>query len=471
MTRRRLVNVAQVVDPGDKREPGDSPFSDGTTGSLLSRPSVNCTMLVVWIGACCLLLAARPACAAEPAWARFRGPNGAGISQADSVPAAWTTADYRWRVKLPGIGHSSPVVCGDRLFITSCVPDEPARIVRCLRTSDGGLIWKRSFAAVSHSMHQYNTYAVTTPALDAEKLYLSWASPEQYEVVALDQQKGREVWRRELGPFIAQHGFGSSPMLFADKVIVAGDQEPPGESFVAALDRATGEVVWRTKRRSAKAAYATPCLFQPADGPAQLIVTSTAHGMSGLDPNTGRVLWELADVFTQRIVASPVVAGELVIGSCGVGRQGTRLIAVRPGQPDKGLKPEIVYEVKGSLPYVCTPVVADGLLFLWSDQGVVTCADALSGEVRWRERVGGTFFGSPVWVAGRLYCMSREGEMVVLKAADRYEPLARFSLEEPTNATPALADGVMYLRTLSHLMAIGGHAEQQAAAPAGPAAE
>ncbi len=418
-----------------------------------------CPMFVAWAGAGCLLLVARGADQAEPAWARFRGPNGSGLAQADSLPESWTAADYRWRVKLPGTGYSSPVIWGERLFVTCCTPEEPARTVCCLRTADGGLIWKQSFPAVTHSMHQFNTYAVTTPALDVEHVYLSWASPEQYTVLALDQQTGREVWQRGLGPFTAEHGFGSSPMLFDDKVIVVGDQDPPAESFVVALDRATGQIGWRTKRRSVKTSYSTPCVYQPADGPAQLILTSTAHGMTGIDPATGRVLWELSDVFNQRIVASPVVVGDLVIGSCGVGRQGTRLIAVRPGRPDKDRQPEIVYEVKGSLPYVCTPVAFGGLLFLWNDQGVATCVDAQSGEVRWRERVGGTFFGSPVCVAGRLYCMSREGEMVVLKAADRYEPLARFSLEEPTNATPAVADGVMYLRTNSHLMAIGGRAE------------
>jgi len=430
----------------------------------MTRRGVISSLFAASVIACAVLLSAGQVRAAESGWTRFRGPNGSGIGRAAQMPVRWTTADYKWRVKLPGIGHSSPVIWGDRLFITSCIPEQPARIIRCLRISDGGLIWKRSFPTKPFSMHQFNTYAVTTPVLDAQRVYLCWASPADYVVLALDHEKGREVWRRELGTFTAQHGFGSSPMLCDDKLIVTADQEPPGKSFVAALDRATGETRWRLERRSLKAAYSTPCIFRPADGPAQLILTSTAHGMTGVDPASGKVLWELSDVFTQRIVASPIVVGDLVIGACGVGRQGTRLIAVRPGRPDKNQPPQIVYEVKGSLPYVCTPVACNGLLFLWNDQGVVTCADARSGRIYWRERVGGTFFGSPVCVAGRLYCMSRGGEMVVLAAADRYELLARFSLEEPSCATPAVAEGVMYLRTLSHLMAISGSAEQTAAA-------
>lgn len=412
-------------------------------------------LLIALAASSCLPYAAGGAEQGDRTWDRFRGPNGSGLAQADSLPTSWTSADYKWRVKLPGLGYSSPVIWADRVFVTCCTPETPARTVCCLRASDGGLIWKQTFPAVAHSMHQFNTYAVTTPALDGQRLYLSWASPEQYVVLALDQQTGRELWRRELGPFVAEHGFGSSPMLCEEKVIIVGDQDPPAESFVVALDRATGQIAWRTARRSVRTAYSTPCVYEPADGPAQLILTSTAHGMTGIDPQTGRILWELPDVFDQRVVASPVVVGDLVIGSCGVGRQGTRLIAVRPGRPEKNRPPEIVYEVNGSLPYVCTPVAFGGLLFLWNDQGVATCVDAQSGQLRWRERLGGTFFGSPVCVAGRLYCMSREGEMVVLKAADRYELLARFSLEEPTNATPAVAGGVMYLRTNSHLMAIG----------------
>jgi len=384
---------------------------------------------------------------AQP-WPRFRGPNGAGISEATTIPATWTTADYRWRVKLPGEGHSSPVIWGDQIFVTCGLDDDATQIIRCLRTSDGGLIWKRDFESSTHPMNKFNAYASASPAVDEHHVYMVWATPEHYIVLALDKQKGHEVWRRDLGPYVAQHGFGTSPIVFGELVIVANDQDGP--SSIVALDRDTGETRWESKRQAVKAGYATPCIYQPADGPAELILNSIAHGMTSLDPLTGKTNWELG-VFEYRVVGSPVVAGGLIWA--GAGKQ---YLAVRPGKPGEGIQPELVHEVSGSLPYVPTSVAYGNLLFLWSDRGVVTCLDAPSGEIRWRERVGGDYFGSPVRVADRLYCISRDGQMVVLAASDQFQELARINLEEPSNATPAVADGVMYLRTVSHLMALGG---------------
>jgi len=385
-------------------------------------------------------------------WPRFRGPNGAGVSDATTIPVRWTSEDYQWRVELPGIGYSSPVIWGDRVFATSAEEEDASQMIHCLRTSDGGLIWKRDFPSTTHAKHQFNCYASSTPALDADHVYYCFASPEKYTVIALTQAQGREIWRRDLGPFEAQHGFGASPMLFDDLVILPDEQD--GESSVVALDRTTGEIRWQAERRTAKAAYATPCLYQPETGPPQLILSSWGHGISSLDPRTGKLNWEQA-VFKHRVVGSPAIAADLIFGSCGGGGVGRQMFAVRPGNPATGAESEVVYEVKGSLPYVCTPVAYGDLLFAWFDRGVVTCLDAPTGEIVWRERIGGDYFGSPVRVADRLYGISREGEVVVLAAAREFQVLARIDLEDRSNSTPAIADGVMYLRTASHLMAIG----------------
>ncbi len=404
---------------------------------------VRCTLLL-WF--------AQPVAGQE--WTRFRGPNGSGQSDAITIPATWTTRDYNWRVKLPGIGYSSPAIWGNRIFLTCGDQEDATQIIRCLDTSDGSLIWKRLFESTPHHLHNYNAYAVGTPTLDKDHVYMSWATPEEYVVLALDQKKGRQVWRRNLGPFVSQHGFGSSPILFEDLLILANDQL--GKSFAVGLDRRTGETRWKTDRRSVKTAYSTPCIYRPNGGSPQLILSSTAHGVTSLDPRTGKLIWELGDVFDQRVVGSPLVVGELILAYCGTGGRGTRTLAIRPGDPDIGVEAEIAYEIKGSLPYVCMPVAYGDLLFLWYDQGVVTCLDAPTGKIHWQQRIGGNYFGSPVRVADRIYCISRDGKMVVLAATDKYKLLARINLEERSNSTPAIADGVMYLRTASHLMAIGG---------------
>jgi len=412
---------------------------------MMHSRGISTFILSLALTSCC--------CSFGQEWPRFRGPNGAGVSEATTIPVRWTTEDYRWRVKLPGIGYSSPVVWGDRVVVTSALEEDATQIIRCLRTFDGGLIWKRHFESTTHPKHQFNCYASSTPALDADHVYYTFATPEKYTVMALDRQKGREVWRRDLGPFAAEHGFGASPMLVDDLVIVPDEQD--GESSVVALDRTTGETRWESKRRSVKAAYSTPCIYLPDEGPPQLIVNSWAHGISSLDPRSGELNWEQA-VFQHRVVGSPAIAAGLIFGCCGTGGVGRQMIAVRPGNPATGVESEIAYEVKGSLPYVCTPVAYGDLLFAWFDRGVVTCLDAPTGEIIWRERVGGDYFGSPVRVADRLYCISREGEMVVLAASREFKELARIDLEERSNSTPAIADGVMYIRTVSHLMAIGG---------------
>ena len=401
----------------------------------------------------CLSLSPLLRVAAAQEWTRFRGPNGSGVSEATTVPMQWTDKDYRWNVKLPGVGHSSPVIWGDRVFVTSATDADAVQTVLCLRTSDGGQVWRRDYPSATYRKNALAAYASATPALDAERVYVAWATPKEYTVVALWQKDGSEAWRRDLGPFASEHGFGASPIVWKDLLIVANDQDKT--SFLAALDCKNGQTRWEAKRRTEKAAFSTPCLYEPEGGKPQLIFTSWAHGVTSLDPQTGKLIWELP-VFHNRIVGSPVIAEGLVFAAAGTGGSGREMVAVAPGDPDRGVEAKVAYNVQGSVPYVPTPVAKGRLLFLWHDNGVVACIDASTGNRLWQQRVGGSYFGSPVRVRERLYCISRSGEMVVLAASDKYQLLARIPLGEPSQATPAVADGVMYLRTVSHLMAIGG---------------
>lgn len=316
------------------------------------------------------------------------------------------------------------------------------------------MVWKQTFPSKPHPKNGYNNYAAPTPTVDAHRVYFTWATPAEYILVALDRQTGHEVWRRDFGPFEAEHGFGASPTLFEDLVIVPNDQN--GKSSVIGVECATGKTRWTAPRKGIKAAYSTPILYRPEGGQPQLILTSFAQGFSSLDPRNGASNWELS-VLKYRTVGSPMIAAELIVADCGEGGGGRQMFAVRPGDPQKHVDATIAYPIEGKpLPYVVTPVAHGSLLFLWSDQGVVTCTDAPTGKVLWREKVGGKFFGSPVRVRDRIYCISRDGEVVVLAAADHYKLLGRNELGEPSQSTPAVADGVMYLRTLSQLIAVGG---------------
>jgi outer membrane protein assembly factor BamB len=202
--------------------------------------------------------------------------------------------------------------------------------------------------------------------------------------------------------------------------------------------------------------YSTPCIFEPEGGEPLLIFNSKESGIAGFDPGSGRKVWEYASAFDKRSVSSPIVASGLLIGSCGSGGGGHYLVAVKPGDASGNKKPQLAYEIRRSAPYVPTSVAVGDLLFLWSDAGVASCVHAPSGEIRWQERVGGNFFGSPIWVDGRIFCVSASGEVVVLDASERFQVLARNPLDELAHTTPAVAGGRMYIRTAGHLVSVGG---------------
>jgi outer membrane protein assembly factor BamB len=397
-----------------------------------------------------LLLTAAPAQGQE--WTRFRGPNGSGISAAQTVPVRWSEADYNWKVRLPGVGHSSPVLWGDRIFVTSADEATGKRVLQCLRTTDGRQLWLREFGGEKAGKHQDNSFASATPAVDDRHIYVSWGNASEFLVVALDHD-GKEAWRIDLGPYKAGHGFGASPIVHEGLVIVPNEQQGP--SSLVALDGATGKVRWKVARES-KATYITPCVYQPRGKPAELIFSNYEHGITSLNPKTGERNWELS-VYDRRhvetAIGSPIVAGDLILGTCGWLGVRQEVVAVRP---EPGEQAREVYRITRSAPLCTTPLVKDELLFLWSDQGIVTCADLQTGEEHWRERVPGAYYSSPICVGAHIYNVSRDGDVIVLAAGKRFEQVARNRLGEGSHSTPAVAGGRLYLRTFTHLISIGG---------------
>jgi outer membrane protein assembly factor BamB len=386
-------------------------------------------------------------------WTRFRGPNGTGLSDAKTIPTKWTDADINWKIALPGSGHSSPVLWGEKVFVTSC--DEKAGVffVLGLNSANGDILWKKEFPFAVSGKHNFNSFASSTPAVDSERVYIYRAEPAQITLSAFTHD-GKPVWEKQLGPFSSQHGSGTSPIVY-DGMVILGDEQRD-ESFLIALDARTGETHWKLPRRSGTASYSTPCVYEPMSGPVQLIFNSEVQGISGVAPATGKLLWEFAKAFDKRSVSSPVIAGDLIIGSCGSGGGGNYVVAINPGNSVNGTKPERAYEVRRSAPYVPTSLCVGDSLYLWSDGGIVSRVTAATGEVKWQERVGGNFFSSPVCVDGRLFCVSTSGEVVVVPVADKFEVLARYQLGETTHSTPAIAGGRMYIHTSGHLISIGG---------------
>lgn len=382
-------------------------------------------------------------------WPRFRGENGSGISDVKGIPTTWSPGDFAWNIEVPGVGHAAPIIWGDTLFITSAREEGLLRDLHCLDAATGESRWKRTSSFSRSHKHLKNSWASSTPTTDGERVYAAFADDEDFIVTAYDFN-GDLVWRRNFGPFDSRHGLGASPVLFEDLLIVPNDQQGP--SSLSAVDRHTGETVWSTLRSSGHTSYASPLIVHGNGGaPPQLIASSFAMGVTSLDPRTGRVNWMTGEL-PARTVGSPLLADELIVQCCGGGGVGKLLLAVETRE-EAGSNPasRIRYERAKRLPYVPTPVAYRDHLYLWNDNGVVSCVETQTGRNVWTERVGETYSGSPICVDGAIYAISEKGNVVVIAASPKFKLFGKTPLGDPSHSTPAAAHGRLYLRTYHRL--------------------
>lgn len=391
-------------------------------------------------------------------WPRFRGPNGQGISHATTIPAKWTQDDYNWKVALPGTGYSSPAVWEGKVFVTCSDKEKAQARLMALSVSDGKRLWEKEFSFKPYQMNRINSFAAATPAVDGDHVYALWLSGDETLIIAFDH-KGEEIWKRTFGGIKSHHGPCTSPVVLGDIVVFTHENESSSDadapSFWIALDKQTGKNRWRLPRETGpRISYSTPCAYpSPTENPV-LIFTGFSHGLTGVDPSSGKVVWEADSAFEARVVCSPAIADGLVLSSCGSGSAGKYMVALKPSGT---AKPAEAYKITGpAASYVPTPLAAEGLLFTCHDRGQISCLRADTGELLWQEKPAGRYYGSPVWVSGKVYVITVDGEVVVVKAAPKYELLGVNALGEKSQATPAVADGRMYLRTDSHLVSIGG---------------
>jgi outer membrane protein assembly factor BamB len=398
-----------------------------------------------------------PATASAQNWPRFRGENGTGVSQVRGIPVQWRESDYEWVIDLPGKGHSSPSIWGNRLFVTSGDEDSPGdesanRMLLCFDATTGEQLWRQTIQLSVDHLHKKNSNGSCTPAVDGERVYVAFADDTQYIFTAYDLD-GNQLWSKDLGPFETQHGLGQSPMVIPelDLVVLANDQI--GASFIAAFNRKTGEEVWRTPRKSRKTAYSTPMLLTLPGQKPQLICSSGAVGIAGLDPETGRELWSSGEL-PLRSVSSPVYGNGVVIATCGSGGVGKYMVAVDPTGAGDVSGTHIVWErdVSDKLPYVPTPIVLGPHLYLWTDQGIVVCVDMKTGETVNQKRTGGgNFSSSPLLIDGKLYNLSEAGEVIVVSATPELEILGTSQLGDGSHATMAVANNRLYIRGFHRL--------------------
>ncbi len=401
-------------------------------------------------------------------WPGLRGDAAAGQGGARRFPSHWAPSDWAWAVDLPGIGHSSPVVWQGHVYVASAFAD-PADPTTCVRTlschdaATGKLLWKDEIPGPVEAFNAQNSLASSTPVADAAGVIWLWGTRDNLRAEAYSHS-GERRWHADLGPFNTEHGFAGSPALWRDLLVVPMEQDGP--SRVVALDTATGKQRWMLEREKARTAYSPPLVLEGQEGsprPPQIVLGSMAHGLTGIDPATGRVLWE-RKCLPKRSVSCPVVvaqsrgeAGErIIVGTCGDGGGDNTLVAVRaPVAGDASgetIEPEVAYQIdRSAAPYVPSPLAVGERLYLWGDRGVVTCVNATTGEVRFRGRVGGTFSASPVAVGGAILNVSADGEVIVLADSDEFEILGRTALGEEVRSSPAVADGRLFIRSAGRL--------------------
>lgn len=395
--------------------------------------------------------------AQEDHWPQFRGHDGLGVAASQSVPVTLGKETLAWSVPLPGNGSSSPVVWGKYLFVTS--EDRKAGEVRlvCLAIGTGATQWTKVVKTGEFHLHRMNNLAAASPCVSKDAVVFSWFDASRGMVMLSGySHAGKELWKFDVGPFKGQHGPSLQPAVHEGRILFAHLHQ--GDSRVGALDARSGKLVWSTAYPDLdrKAAYGTPFVRErhAADGPKkEVVVSSTGTGVRGLDFETGKELWALPGVFKERCIVSPI---DVLIGSGAkdslltVGCKNNVFFAVRP--PDvNGGAPEVAWRLDKNAPYVPTPVSDGTTLYVLSDGGVLQAMDPLSGEVRWRERLPGNFFASPLLIGGKLYCKSRDGEVFVAEVGEEFKLLWTSDLKPGdevafADATPAVANNSLYIR-------------------------
>lgn len=376
-------------------------------------------------------------------WPCWRGPRLDGTSAEKDVPIHWSSSsNVLWKTALPGVGHASPIVWGDRLFTVTAVGDQEARVLLCLDSKNGKILWQKTvLVAPLEGKHKLNSHASSTPATDGKLIYVAFLDRQEMLVAAYDFA-GSQKWLVRPGPFRSMHGFCSSPILFKDKLIVNGDHD--GESYLMALDRANGETRWKTPRQNKTRSYCVP-LIRDLAGRTQMVLSGD-KSVASYDPNDGQLHW-LIDGPTEQFVASPVY------------NEKADLLFITGGYPEHhilGLTPQgkIKWRTNRGVAYVPSPISVGDFFFVVSDSGVAHCFEAATGKILWAERLG-EHHASLVAANGLVYFLNDDGEMNVVRAAREFTPVAKNSIGEKTLASPAISNGRLFLRSDQHVFCIG----------------
>lgn len=407
------------------------------------------------LGKCCgVWLAVVWGVAQAGDWPLWRGPWGIGVGDDVPPPLTWSpTQNIRWKVPLPEEGNSSPIVVGDKVWLTCPAENGQQRLLLCFDRREGRELWRRAVTySAPEKMHQTNPHCSPSPASDGERVVVWHGSAG---LLCYDLS-GRELWRKDLGAFDHIWGYGSSPIIDGDYVFL--NAGPGTRSFVVAFHKHTGEELWRRTYpgmaaetpQEYRGSWSTPVLA--GQGPERLLLLSLPNTLWAVDPRTGEEVWRCAGL-GDLVYTSPLVTGDIVVAMSGY--HGPALACRLGGRGDVTETHRLWRHERPNPQRIGSGVAVDGYVYILNENGTLWCLNAETGEKTWEQRLGGTSWGSMCYVAGRLYVQNMRGTVFVLAANPRQmELLAENKLGEGSRSSPAFSQGEVFVRTFAALYAI-----------------
>ena len=382
-------------------------------------------------------------------WPCWRGPNGDGTSIETNLPTRWDSiTNVVWKIAVPGTGYSSPVIWKDKLFLVTALNETNEKVLLCYDIKKGDLLWQKTvLKSKFENKHDNNSYASGTPATDGTRVYVSFLDGEDVVAAAYDFS-GKQIWLQRPGTFFSPHGYSCSPALFEDKVIINGDSQ--GDSFVAALSKADGHIIWKIPHERPAHSFSTP-IFRQMAGKMQMIFCGNKE-IASYNPEDGSKYWFVSGP-SEDFCSTPVYnekSGLVLVSSAWPVRI---LVAIKPDGQGDVTKSKVVWQTRKGAYYVPSPVCTDDYLFTTMTTGQVNCIEVATGNILWVKEMG-TQYSSPVLANGLVYMPNDEGVITIIKPGPKFESIGKNSIGEKMYASPAISNGKIYLRGFQHLFCI-----------------
>ncbi len=404
------------------------------------------------------VLAAVVPASADENWPGWRGPRGDGtVHDAPNLPFEFDIKkDTAWKTKIPGIGHASPVIWGDRIFLVSADEEKDTRSLMSIDRKSGEILWTKTvLEAPFEGIHRLNSRASSTPVTDGKTIWVSFLDETDMFVAAYDFE-GKKLWEKRPGVFSSKHGYCSCPVLWNGKVIINGDHD--GDAYIVALDQKTGDEIWKTDRPNKTRSYCTP-IIRKIDGRNQMILSGSLS-VASYDPDTGKQHW-LIDGPTEQYVASLVYNETLNLLFLTCGFPEKHMMAIDPTGSGNVTKTHVVWRDTAGASYVPSPIAIDDYFLVVADNGVASCFDAKSGKRFWRERLLPKEAGDPghsaslITANGLAYFTGDSGWITVVKPGPELEIVAQSQVGEEVYASPAVIGNQLFIRGEEHLFCVG----------------